>query len=165
MGTFFRSSKFFSCHSSLRPFSLSTIFFTFPHLFLELFCFLYIRLLICLYAFSTHLSVEFPFVILKDPVLLVQLDSHPVSSKSLVLHQHFWIYFFQLYCQSCLLMSFLSSIVFHCVLVYFSFLGTFACSRRFFICSSSLIFQPSFQFLFGFFRGIPILSLTSFDLA
>ena len=44
----------------------------------------------------------------------------------------------------------------------FIFLITFSCCHRLFICPSIFIFHLGFVFLFGFFRGMPFLSLSSF---
>ena len=58
-----------------------------------------------LYASSNDLLVEFSIIISECPVLLVLFDFVPVSS---FFRQYFLDYFFQLYCQSCLMMFFFS---------------------------------------------------------
>ena len=70
-----------------------------------------------------------------------------ISSESTFLSQYFWVYFFQLYCQSFLplLFFFFFSLSFDCVFVYFSFLSSFF---SLFICSCSLISHPALYFLF-----------------
>ena len=60
----------------------------------------------CLYAFSIDLPVEFSFIILKGPVLHLLVGSVFVSFQSFFYCQYFLVYFFQLYIQSCLLLSF-----------------------------------------------------------
>ena len=51
------------------------------------------------------------------------------------------------------------------VLVLFALPCSFACYCSFFICPSSLISYPDFEFLFGFLREISTLSLTRFAAA
>ena len=72
----------------------------------KLFCFLCIRFFICLCAFSADLLVEISFVILEGSVLLALLDSVPVSFESRYFRQFLLVYFFQLYSQAYLLLSF-----------------------------------------------------------
>ena len=91
---------------AIYPLAQSVMFFLFPYLATKLFFIFCIRLLICPRAFSTYLLVEFSFVILGDPVLVVLFDSILVSLQCPFFRPYLWIYFFQLYCQSCLLLFF-----------------------------------------------------------
>ena len=68
-------------------------------------CFIYIRWLICLYAFFTDLLVEFSFVSLECPVLFVLLDPALLFLVSTFLRQYFLCLFFSvvvlLFCYCC----------------------------------------------------------------
>ena len=86
----------------IHPFSLSVIFFLFLYFTPILFCFIRIRLLVCLCAFSTHFFLEFSFVILEVPVLSLLLDPVPVSFESSFIRQYLLIYLFQANFQTCL---------------------------------------------------------------
>ena len=142
-------------------------FFLFPYLTLKLFCFLCIRLLICL--FSTGLLAELSFIIL---FLSVLLDHVLISFESSFLSSIFLSSFINIFwfisssCPFCLQLFFFFffTFLFHSVLVYFPFLSLL---QFFFICPSSLVFNPSFLLLFGFLRGggKPILLATIFFLA
>ena len=102
MYVYLRTFKFFEFFFHvIYPFRLSVMFFLFPYLNPKLFCFFCILFLICLRAFSTILSVEFSFVILKGPVLLVLLNLVPVSFMFPLFPSYFLDYFLQLYRQIC----------------------------------------------------------------
>ena len=90
----------FSCYLSIRS---SCYVLSVP---IPCFCFLCFQLFICLWAFSIDLLVNFSFAILEDPVLLALFDSIPVSFEYPFFRQYILLYLFQLYCQSCMLLSF-----------------------------------------------------------
>ena len=73
----------------IYPLGLSVMLFIFPYFTLYLFCFLCIRLLVCLHSFS-YKSVELSFVIVESPVLFALLDSVSVSFKSPTFTIVFW---------------------------------------------------------------------------
>ena len=139
---------------SIRPFRYVVLFwecffFLRGGLAQKIFSFLFIWLLIRL--FNTDL-VEFIFIILEGLVLLVLLASVPVSSES---PHPLFVLIFLFFLFLPIVLSILPAVVFFvfsldCVLVYFSFLDTFACSHSFFICPSTLISHPVFVFLFEF---------------
>ena len=98
---------------------LSVIFFLFLYLAPELFCFLCIRVFICLSAFSINFLEEFSFVILEGSVLLELLGSVSESFLFSFFYLYLLVYFFQLYCQFCLWLTFFILYIFFSLVVYF----------------------------------------------
>ena len=74
------------------------------------FCFFCIHLLVYASAFSTDFLVEFSFVILEGPTLLVLLDPVPASFESPIFRKYFLIYFLPV------VLSVLSVVVFYRIL-------------------------------------------------
>ena len=151
------------CYSFFMLFiHLVFLFFLFQYLTLEIYeysflCFHFIwAFFIC--TFFTNLLVGFSFIILEGPVLLVLLDCVVVSFFILPSFANTFSFIsssciVSLIC-CCLFFQAFHSIVSLCIFP--------TCSRCFFICPSCYISHPAFVILFGFLRGIPILSLTSF---
>ena len=77
----------------IYPFSLSIIFFLFSYIVPELFCFLFILMLICRYAFTASLLIKFSFVILEGPVLILLLNFVWASFKNLLFPIYFSLFF------------------------------------------------------------------------
>ena len=104
-------SKWIQVYLSIRTiFSISIMFFLFPYFTPKLFCFLCIPLVVCPCRYFTNFLVEFSFIILECSVLFIFIELVPVSFEFPFFRQYLLIYFFQLYSQTCLLLSFL---VFH----------------------------------------------------
>ena len=120
------------------------MFFLFPYFTPKLFCFLCIRLLVCIWKFSNYFLVEFSFFILECPVFFFL--HHLTMSRYLPRLPLFPNTFCLI--SSCMVGHF-------CPFVFifasqhipscFSFLSTFSCYRNFFTCPSNLI---SFQYLY-----------------
>ena len=116
-----------------------------PYFTPKLFCFFCLRLLNCLFAVSINLLVEFSFIILECPVLLVLFDPVPVPFECSLIHQYILNNFFQSHCQTSLQFSFCGLLFPVC----FTFLLLFHLFRSFIICPN-FISHPGFLFLFGF---------------
>ena len=69
-----------------------------PYFSLKLFGFSCIRLLIFFSVISSHLLVEFSFVVLECPVLFVLSYPLSISLKSSFFRHYFHVYFLKLYC-------------------------------------------------------------------
>ena len=107
----------------IYQFSLSFMLFLFPYLFPEISYTFCIRLFISLPEVSINLLVEFSFVILEGPVLLLLLAFVPVSFVS---------------------QFFLSPVFFGLFLQDVLSVLSITCSRSFFISPSSSISHPAF---------------------
>ena len=151
------------CISAFGPsFSSSTSFvILFIHCFVVFFCYVFwlpyfvqncfgfscIQLLVWFCVISSHLLVEFSFVVLECPVLSVLF--YPLAICLWSSFSHFSVLPFPFYLYMFQRLSF----------VFFFILAGF---RRFFICVSSRISHPGLDFFFVLFERIQIFSLTNF---
>ena len=165
------------CISAFRPslspsnslvivysFSLFVGFFWLPYFSPELFSFFCIWLFALFPIISSQLLIEFSFIVLECPVLPVLFTLCRYLFNLLSFTSTFWfislscIVIFSFFLLSCIAFSFLFRhipVSFHCFIIL-------ACFRRFFICISSWISPPGFDFSFVLFEGMPIFTQTNF---
>ena len=109
----------------------------------KLFCFLFIRLLICPWAFFPYFR--------RSNFVCIAWPCSGIFWVSLLLSASFDL--FLPVVMSVLFTTIFPSFPSIVSLYTFSFLSTFTCFRSFFICHSSLISHPGFVFLFEFLVG------------
>ena len=132
----------FPCYLSIRPFWCVLSVPTFYSSFLS-------YASVCWYVLvhnSSYLLVEFSFVILESPILLVLFTSVLLSFTSPFFRQYLLIYLFKFFLSDLSTVSF-CSFYFNLFLCFSPSLASCCCN--FFLCPSFLISDPDFVFLFG----------------